>query len=419
MNVTATDESGDWREQDVRRVLRVLGAQSASPRDADGCARAARLVADVLERRGVPAEIIATDDGPPLLVAGGGPTLLLTYLDDPACAAGTSASPPRISGDLASGVGVVRKAGVLAACGALLAERGAESVTLVVETDRHAGSGALEQWLRVSGRRFGAALWEVVDLPTPTPALFRSANGVVRAHIELDAFARPVDALYASVLPDAGFQLAGALAALKSGDLEVLLPRFYDDIAPPSDADMLAIQGVEVSIGAWLSGAARNGAAPLSVSHQALGIFCAPALFVRELRMPDAGVYLGGVARATIEARTLPGQSSTIVVRSIIEFLRRRLPGVQVEPTLVREASQGALVAAARLDASLAVLPVGPGSSPAATLEAHGVATAGYAVVHRGAPVDVERVAVSDIIAGARTLSGLASACHSWLATRR
>jgi hypothetical protein len=422
MNLSEQANHGaGWNEQDIRRSMRVLGSQQARVGDAAGCARALRLVGNMLERRGMPAELFQAPGVMPLLVAGSGPVLLIAYLDDPNQAQAADdqadAPPPRIAGDVAIGEGVVRKAGVLAACSALLsAVAGSNPFTLIVEADRHAGSLALEAWLRVSGRRFGAALWEVVDLPLPAPILFRASNGVVRARIQINAHTRPIENLYAGVLPDAGHLLANALAAMKSTDLEVLLPRFYDDVAPPSDGDLHDVQEIAGQLGEWLAGAVQEAREPLTSNHLALGVFCAPALFVRDLQMRDAGSFISGTASATIEARILPGQSPAVVARAITDFMQRRLPGTQVETLYVREPARGTLIAAAVPDAALPVLPIGPGASPAGMLEGFGAATAGYAVVRRDA--GPERVALPNVSSGAQTLGALGALTAAWLATR-
>jgi hypothetical protein len=141
-------------------------------------------------------------------------------------------------------------------------------------------------------------------------------------------------------------------------------------------------------------------------------------LFVRDLQMQDAGAFISGVASATIEARIMPGQSPAVITRAIIEFMQRRLPGTQVETTFVREAARGALIAAARLDAALPVLPIGPGDSPAGMLEGYGAATAGYGVVQREPGVEHERVALPAIAEGAQLLAALGVCCRDWLAAR-
>lgn len=386
----------------------MLGAQPSRAGDAAGCARALRLVRDMLKRRGAPTEWFQVPGVMPLLVAGNGPVLLVTYLDDPhPTGEDTPAPPPRVSGETASGAGVTRKAGVLAACGALSLAGADAPFTLVVEVDRHAGSAALDAWLRASGRRFSAALWEVVDLPIPVPTLFKEAFGVARMRVSARLHTRPVETLYAGVLSDAGHQLAAALAALKSPDLEVLLPRFYDEITPPGSGELRDVEAVSGAIGAWLTGVTRGDGESLSATHLALGVFCAPALFVREFVMQDAGAFIASAASATIEARIMPGQTPVGVARAITDFMQRRLPGAEVETLVVRPPALGQLVEAAGLGEALPVLPAAPGDTPAGTLEGFGISTAGYAVVGRTPHGEAERVALPTIGAGAALLSAL------------
>ena len=418
--MSGTRDEGGWGIRELRSSLRVLGAMPARAGDAAGTARALRLVRDMLDRRAVMTELFQAPSGTPLLVAGAGPVLLVSYLDDavlPSTVEEPSA-PPRIVDDIAAGPGITRKAGVLAACGALL-QRPDAPITLVIEADRHAGSSALEAWLRQSERRFSAGLWEAVDLPIPTPTLFRSANGIVRVWLRAVAGARPTETLYAGVLPDAGHRLAEALATMKSTDAEVLLPGFYDDVDPPSVADVANVEAVSDAIGAWLAGATRRYDGAMSASHLALGVFCAPSLFVRDLHMSDAGPYIAGNASATIEARIVPAQTPLGVVRAIHEFIERRLPGTTIEPLFLREAAEGRLIDLAGLGNSLPVLPNAPGDSPAGLLEANGVPTAGYALVGHSASASEERVTLPALLTGSTLLHTMADTAAAATATSR
>jgi hypothetical protein len=347
----------------------------------------------------------------PLLVAGDGPILVVSYLDDahPAALA-HDGTPPLIESDVVSGPGITRKAGVLAACGALFGvEDDALPVTLVVETDRHAGSVALETWLETSGRRFSGAWWEAVDLPINAPAMFRAGMGRLVASVQATADRPPVEAVYAGVVQDIGHELALAIGGLKSSDAEVLLAGFYDDVSVPTIDEMADIDRIAPQVARWAAPGAL-AEAEVRADHIALGAFVAPALLVRELHVDDAGPYVATTATATVDIRLTPGQSPSAVLLALAHYLRERLPGVLVEPALTRQPGSGRLLQLAGLAELLPTLPVAPGDSPAGVIEASGVPNAGFATVARRAPDEPERVGLATIASGSDVLRSLVRA---------
>jgi hypothetical protein len=399
-----------WDVPAIRRALRVFGAQPASASDPAVTARALRLVRDMIDRRGIATEVFQTPGRMPLLVAGDGPVLVVSYLDDthPA-AAQHDGSPPEFIEEAASAPGLTRKAGVLAACGALFGAHAKPSaITLVVESDRHAGSNGLEAWLEQSGRRFSGAWWEVVDLPGVAPALFAASMGQLTVRVMVTA--RPmIEDVYAGVTPDLGYMLAAAMGGLKSADAEVLLPGFYDDVSIPVTSAIEDIERIAASIVPW---AAPEGSATSDtrLDHLALGMFLAPSLTIREIMVAEAQPFLPAHASATIDARLTPGQSPNLILRMLTHYLRDRLPGAVIEPLIVRQPGSGRLLQTEGLGDLLPTLPIAPGDSPAGILEASGVPTAGFATVARRGPQEPERIALAAIASGSALLRSLAEA---------
>ena len=376
-------QDAEWDIAALRRSMRLLGAHSTHVANVQSTARALRLVWDMLQRRGIPTELFQLPGLMPLMIAGRGPVLVNTFIDDSSpLASAESNEPPTIVDEMARGPGVTRKAGVLGTLGAFLRQPSiANEATLVIEADRHAGSAALEAWLQTTAPSRPVAVYEVADLPVVAPMLYTAATGVIQLDISIERDPSAVEQLYGGVLPDVGHQLVEAVSALKSRDAEVLIPGFYDDVSPPDAAGMVALNDVASSVGAWIARYASPTHDLLNASHLTLGVFCAPALLVRELEMAPAGPYLSRSARATIELRVMPGQHTDALIASIRSFVTDRVPDARVEPLLVRRATAG--WTGALPDLGVATLPVSPGDSPAGLFDAAGIPTLGYATVHR------------------------------------
>ena len=376
-------QDAEWDIAALRRSMRLLGAHSTHVSNVQSTARALRLVWDMLQRRGIATELFQLPGLMPLMIAGRGPVLVNTFIDDSSpFASAESNEPPTIVDETASGPGVTRKAGLLGTLGAFLRQPSiANEATLVIEADRHTGSAALEAWLQTTDRSRPVAVYEVADLPVVAPMLYAAATGVIQLDVTIERDISSIEQLYGGVLPDVGHQLVEAVSALKSRDAEVLIPGFYDDVLAPDAAGMVALNAVASSVGAWIARYAAPTRDLLNASHLTLGVFCAPALLVRELEMAPASPYLSRRARATIELRVMPGQDTDALIASIRSFVTARIPDARVEPRLVRRATMawnGTLP-----DLGVATLPVSPGDSPAGLFDAAGIPTLGYATVHR------------------------------------
>lgn len=396
-----------WDLAALRRSMRLLGAHSTHFSNVQSTARALRLIWDMLQRRNIPAELFQLPGMMPLIVAGRGPVLVNTYLDDTSALDGLHrGDPPIVTNDSMIGQGTIRKAGLLAVVGALLSSPDvARHATLTIEADRHAGSAALEAWLHASPRPFAAGLYEVADLPVPAPALYSAATGVVELNITVQPDVGAMEHFYGGVLPDPGHQLVEAVSALKSRDAEVLVPGFYDHVVAPDPAGMAALNSVASSVGAWISRTVGPSEELLNASHLTLGVFCAPALLVRELAMAETGPYLSQTARATIEMRVMPGQDVYALIAAIRAFITARLPTATVEPLLVRKPAIGWRGPMPSLNAM--TLPISPGNSPAGLIESTGIPTMGFATVSRDPSESQESVEFARIMDGSNLVSTL------------
>ena len=390
----------------IRRLMRLLGAHPAHVNSPIALAGAAQLTRDRIRRNGIDVRLIERGDGPPAVLAGHGPVAVICYLDDAdANAQQHAGQPPLFQDNVVFAPGIVRKGGVAAALAYLLEEPNAASlITLVVETDRHQGSHTLAACLADHSMRLRFALWETVDLPIDTPALFHSACGALTVRVLLTTRNRAIESLYGGVVPDLGFSLVQALSTLKSPEQEIRLADFYEQASLPQTGDLATLNGSAARIADWVNrsaGVSEN----LPAAHVAMGIFVAPSLSIRELRVDDERPYLPRAAQAVVELNLVPGQSVESVLRELAEHFAEKLPQAIIEPLQVREPADGG----ADLDDLRALCPrvfgAAPGPNPAGLLSSFGIPNIGYAIVSREQPDELGQISLSRVQEGAALIA--------------
>lgn len=402
-----TERSNDALADTIRRTIRVLGAQPSAVTDPTAVILAARLVFERLRRAGIPVRWMDDNPDAPLIVAGDGPVGIATYLDDShPDAAEQSNTPPSFDQGMVHAPGIERKAGVVAALAALLAfPKLSADLTVIVETDRHAGSISIERWLERERPNLNAVAWEVADIPLSPPVVARGATGRLVVQIELRSTRRQVEHVYGGVLPDIGFALASTLANLKTADEEVRLDGFYDGIISPDETDFESLLAVAPEFANWLQRVAK-GERNLSTSHMTLGIFCAPSVVVRDIHVVRNPPYLPDSASAVVEFQLMPGQTVERTLETLQTHAQNSLFATTITPLLAR--SPFLAPDARSLSIEGTSLPLAPGPSPAALFAALGLPCVGYAVVGRHSSGDEDGVSLDSIAAGVRFLLSLA-----------
>jgi hypothetical protein len=392
----------------IRRMLRVLGAMPAHVAKPETTVRAARFIHDRLSRNSPEVSWYEPEGHAPLVVAGDGPLLLVTYMDDAdPFASSHSGQPPSFRDSFISGPGILRKAGVVAAVAAHLHPDRDNRFTLVIETDRNAGSLTLERWLKNAPRDYRAGIWEATDLPMPAPAIIHSASGRITLRVTAHANHHFAESLFGGVIPDLGHTLSHTLTSLVSEDHEVRLPGFYDGIRTPDEVAVATLQEVAERTDAWLRRVAP-GDVKLAPAHLTLGVYLAPAIVVRELRLIDPAPYLPVSAEAVVDFYLVPGQTARNIAQSAVAYFKERLPGATIEPLLIRPAVVGKANIAALRETYHRVLPTAPSINPAGMIESFGIPTVGFASVGRNPENTSGRVSLEDAVNGARLVHALA-----------
>ena len=126
---------------------------------------------------------------------------------------------------------------------------------------------------------------------------------------------RPLhDGHYGSWAPSPAVMIAGFVASLRDDDGHILIPGFYDDVAPVSDADRAALAALppnEAELRASLGLGRTVG--PPRLADGYLG----PTLNVRAIHAgdegPDAANAIATEATASVDFRLAPGQSPSRV----------------------------------------------------------------------------------------------------------
>lgn len=392
----------------IRRMLRILGAMPAYVSDPESVHRAARFVHDRMARAESTVAWYAPEGFSPLVVAGDGPLLLVTYMDDAdPYASGHSGQPPSFRDTSVSGPGIIRKAGVVAAAAAELDPLHGGRFTLIVETDRNAGSLTLEHWLKSNAHRFTAAIWEATDLPITAPFIIHSAAGRLTLRITASTNHHFAEAHFGGVVTDLGRKLAESLAEIVSDDHEVMLDGFYDGIDDIDAEAMKVYQEITPRTAAWLHRVAP-GDVTLPTAHLAMGVFLAPGIVVRRLSLDDRQPYLPVTVEAEIDIHLVPGQNARTVGQNAVRYFKDRVPGASVETLMVRPPVVGKANIAALREAYPRVLKTVPGLNPAGIIESFGIPTVGYAAVGRNPENTSGRVTLEETVNGARLIHALA-----------
>jgi acetylornithine deacetylase/succinyl-diaminopimelate desuccinylase-like protein len=320
--------------------------------------RNARHITQMLERRGIRAQLLETPGAPPAvygeLRAPGATRTVVFYAHydgqpvDPAQWSTAPWSPTLRTGlggeivPLPTQPGTVQgesrlyarsasddKSPIVAILSAIDALRFAgvrQSVNLkfYLEGEEEAGSDHLREALTRHRDLLGADLWIFGDGPVHQSRRQQVVFGVRGTMgLELTVFgpARPLHSgHYGNWAPNPLVWLANLIASLRDNDGRILIDRFYDDVQPITRAERDAIASVPAPDSALraelLLGASEAGSAPL------MERIMLPALNVRGISggavAPLAANAIPTLARASIDFRLVPRQTPANV-RALVE----------------------------------------------------------------------------------------------------
>ena len=188
------------------------------------------------------------------------------------------------------------------------------NIKVFIEGEEEAGSPNLERILAANRDLLKADAWILLDGPvhqSRAPQVVFGARGVVGLEMTVYGPTRPLhDGHYGNWAPNPGMMLARMLAELRGEDARILIPGFYDDVRPLTEAEQRAIDAlpfIETELMRDLGIARVEGA------ERVVEATSAPSLNLRGIRVGGVGDEAANAvpteARASIDFRLVPDQT--------------------------------------------------------------------------------------------------------------
>jgi acetylornithine deacetylase/succinyl-diaminopimelate desuccinylase-like protein len=204
------------------------------------------------------------------------------------------------------------------------------NIRFVWEGEEEAGSPHLEQILEANRDLAHGDVWLVCDGPVDQSGKQTVVFGARGdAHLEITLFG-PHHGLhsghYGNWAPNPAMMLAQLLAGMKDENGRVLIPHFYDGIAPLSSAEKQALARAPVNDAMlmdafWLGHTDGNGAHLLELINQ-------PSLNINGLSSAQTGPHAANVipptAVADIDLRLVVGNDWNVQQQRVIDYVRAR-----------------------------------------------------------------------------------------------
>lgn len=434
------DHAGEFVQDLVR-----LCAQPGISAQNLGLDESATLVALMLEEAGLSAEIMPVTGGPAVVsgaLTGRSPTTLLFYNHydvQPADPLDEWISPPfapRIADGKIFARGVSdNKGNIVARLAAIKAWRAVRgelpaSVVFCIEGEEEVGSPNFLRFLQQHGDRFtaDACLWEGFGVNSRGQLeLILGAKGLLYVDLKATGPAFDAHSSWATVLPNPAWRLVWALSTLKDSSDRILIEGFYDEVRPPSPAELAALERLpsEEAAARAIYGVADfvNGVAGVDFwSKHLLEPTCNICGITSGYGGPGAKTILPRVAGAKIDFRLVPDQTP----EDILGKLRRHLDREGFGDIAIGVASEGEPPARTPPDdpfvilcASVAeqvygkppvILPTTPATGPVAQVRqvlGMPVADAGVGYPDNRMHAPNENIRIADFIAGIKYVAAL------------
>jgi acetylornithine deacetylase/succinyl-diaminopimelate desuccinylase-like protein len=249
----------DEHPNEAQTILEALCRQPSIAAENFGMTEAADLVVSLLSETGFDIQQLKVDGAPAAVygeLRGKSPFTVLLYNHydvQPAVPLELWDSPPfeptvRDGKLYARGVSDNKGeiATRLAAFRALLAVYGELPITVrwIIEGEEEVGSphfGTLAETYADLLKADGA-LWEGSGFdPAGRPGLALGAKGLLYIQLDVRGLGRDAHSGSAATLPSAAWRLVQALATLRDPDGKITIPGFYDDVIPPTPAQLDAL----------------------------------------------------------------------------------------------------------------------------------------------------------------------------------
>ena len=206
----------------------------------------------------------------------------------------------------------------------------AVNLKFILEGEEEAGSTRLQQTLQLHKNLLNADLLITGDgpiHPSGRPLVFFGNRGDIGFNITVYG---PIRALhsghYGNWAPNPAIQLAQLLAAMKDANGRVLIPGFYDDIAPLTSLEKSALAAMpfndpELQRELGIANPDGNGKKLVELLQE-------PSLNVRGLRSANVGERANNIvpdeAEAAIDVRLVKGEDPKVKFEQVVAFSKKQ-----------------------------------------------------------------------------------------------
>jgi len=349
---TPPEAAHEYTAQRQSELIRQFSAFLAIPNvaaDPAGLARNADFLLSALKSRGVDAQLLSVPGAPPIvygqiLTPGATHTIVFYAHYDGQPVTPSEWTIPPFQPEVHSVNGEPRifarsagddKAAIFAQLTALDALRAAHiapraNIRFVWEGEEEAGSPRLEQILMDHRALVHGDVWLICDGPVDQSGRQTVVFGARGdTHVEITVYG-PHHGLhsghYGNWAPNPAMMLAQLLAGMKDEDGSVLIPHFYDGIAPLSPTEKQALARAPVNDAMlkdafWLGRTEGNGAHLLDLLNQ-------PSLNINGLSSAQTGAHAANVipptAVADLDLRLVVGIDWKVQQQRVVDYVRSR-----------------------------------------------------------------------------------------------
>ncbi|MFO8089705.1 MAG: M20/M25/M40 family metallo-hydrolase, partial [Desulfatiglandaceae bacterium] len=164
------------------------------------------------------------------------------------------------------------------------------------------------------------------------PQMYLGNKGIMSAEIEIEGPSRDVHSGQAPLIGNPAWQLVRALASLKDRADRILIPGYYDEVAPPSDEDMKLLRNIPFDEKEFLSAYGLKETLPGTGGLQALiHLLYSPTATINGLSSGYQGrgtkTIIPSRASTKLDFRFVMRQDPRVCAAAIKQFFEERLDG--------------------------------------------------------------------------------------------